>query len=143
MGSPNESKSYKDGAVLTTTTTDVEKDGDLMDQERTDQLRSRVAVDARGRLLDEEMEKHRKKGVRKIDFYAVPCLLLMWLANFIDRSVSESASRSGCILTDTLDIAPRRVRTSEMLELQDWNAISECMACSTTSAWPSSTSSTS
>lgn len=66
-----------------------------IDADRLERLRSRVAVDSRGRLLDSEMEKHRKSGTRKIDLRAVTPLLLMWLANFIDRTNIGNARIAG------------------------------------------------
>lgn len=36
-------------------------------------------------LQDAEMAKHLKSGTRKLDWMVVPALLLMWLANFVDR----------------------------------------------------------
>lgn len=36
-------------------------------------------------LQDAETAKHLKSGTRKLDWMVVPALLLMWLANFVDR----------------------------------------------------------
>lgn len=86
-----DSNSLKDGELVTSTGyvahPQYEGAGGF-DPDRLERLRSRVAVDTRGRLMDAEMEKHRKKGTWKIDVRAVPILLLFWLANFIDRTVS-------------------------------------------------------
>lgn len=37
-------------------------------------------------MRDQERARHFKAGIRKLDWAIVPPLLLMWLANFVDRS---------------------------------------------------------
>ncbi|CAO1637823.1 unnamed protein product [Sympodiomycopsis kandeliae] len=66
-----------------------------LDPERLSRLRSRVAVDTRGRLMDPDMERARISGNRKLDLRAVPPLLLMWLFNFIDRTSIGNARIAG------------------------------------------------
>ncbi len=78
-----------------------------------------IRFNADGTLSDPEQYATWRRGIRKLDWRAVPALGLLWLANFIDRSNIGNAKVAGL----TADPKPT--------------------GRSSTSPWPSSTSRTS
>ncbi|KAJ1022556.1 hypothetical protein NDA16_003545 [Ustilago loliicola] len=54
-----------------------------------------IQFDDRGFPSDPEQHKAWRRGIRKLDWRAVPPLTLLWLANFIDRSNIGNAKVAG------------------------------------------------
>lgn len=95
-------KSFKDEGQVELHTQDADikgdTDGDIVSSayQRTHYTHADEAAIATDELLqDQETAKHLKSGTRKLDWMVVPALLLMWLANFVDRSNAGNARIAG------------------------------------------------
>lgn len=62
-----------------------------------------IRFNADGTLSDPEQHATWRRGIRKLDWRAVPALGLLWLANFIDRSNIGNAKVAGLTADLKLD----------------------------------------
>ena len=117
--SPSNMNKEKNSNAITTQTRDIEENSSITSN---DQHGSNDAKERAGRVADEaalahdalykddEKAKLLKSGTRKLDWVIVPPLLLMWLANFVDRSNAGNARIAG--MTDDLGMEGLQFNTA-------------------------------